>query len=376
MRIGIYNPRVGFAESGGTETFLREMMRRFADRHEVTCYTGEGKLLEEIRTMNVRVEQLPLVRKEDAWNERMSSMTPLLPAEIESLTMYRSARKLGVFTQMAEDVDVLSTHYYLDNLLVSRHVPIPTLFRFPGIKGPSIRWNLMKRYARPDLYLSNSKSTAERLWEWLEVETAGVVYAGVDTERFNPEVSPAFDAGEDVAILYVGRLDEGKGLKELVDAHAALADRTTMYLVGGGTLEDQLRERAKQQGTAGAVEFVGRVPNEEIPGYYTAADVFCLPSHHESFGIVNIEAMACGVPVVTTRIDAIKEYATDEENAILVDIGDSDALQSALERLVDSKQLRERLGGVGQRTAKRFSWDSQAEKLECYYERIVTSDFD
>ncbi|MFB6077360.1 MAG: glycosyltransferase family 4 protein [Halarchaeum sp.] len=368
MRIGIYSPRAGFSRAGGTETFLREMMKRLHDEHELVLYCGAGDLLDEVRELDVDVRQIALWAKESRRNALVADNTPVLPAEVESLSMYWHARRRDVFDRMADEVDVLSTHYYLDNLLASRAAPVPSVFHFPGIEDRSVRWRAMSRFATTASYLANSESTADRVREWLNLDIDGVVYPGVDLTQFRPDIEPAFE-DERVAVLYVGRLDDGKGLFDLLEAQARLGTRTRLYLVGDGTLEGDLRRRADELGIEDDVRFVGAVDHEDVARYYTAADIFCLPSYHESFGMVNVEAMACGTPVVSTRIDAIEEYLDDGENGALVDPGDVAALTDALERLAESPELRDRLAANALDAASEFDWDVQADRLARCYER-------
>ncbi|MFC6795411.1 hypothetical protein ACFQFH_15185 [Halobaculum halobium] len=99
------------------------------------------------------------------------------------------------------------------------------VFRFPGIKQPSVRWKAMARLGHPNAYLANSRATASRVKKWLDIQVQDVVYPGVDLTMFSPSADPVFDE-ELVAVLYVGRLDEGKGLFELLNAQARLGDRT------------------------------------------------------------------------------------------------------------------------------------------------------
>ncbi|MFC6795410.1 glycosyltransferase family 4 protein [Halobaculum halobium] len=135
-------------------------------------------------------------------------------------------------------------------------------------------------------------------------------------------------------------------------------------------MADDLQAAVRDLDIEDNVVFTGAVDHGEVAHYYTAADVFCLPSHHESFGMVNIEAMACGTPVVSTRIDAIEEYLVDGKNGLLVPPGDVDGLAAALRRLADDASLRERLGRNARETASQFSWDAQTARLEEIYERL------
>jgi glycosyltransferase involved in cell wall biosynthesis len=344
-------------------------MKRSQSDYKITLYCGEGDLLNEVRALNIDIKQIPLYTKESSSNQFITDNTPFFPAEIESISMYWYARRQKIFDRMIEEVDVLSTHYYLDNLLVSRTVSIPTLFRFPGIQHASIRWKTMAKFATPDIYLSNSEATTDRLYHWLNLEVDGTVRAGVDLTQFTPGVEQAFNCDE-VAILFVGRLDDGKGLYDLLEAYAGLNDQARLYLVGGGTLEDDLRTEANSLGISNNVEFVGPVPHGEIHHYYAAADIFCLPSYHEGFPVVNMEALASGCALISTQLDAVEEQVEDGENALLVDPGDVDALNNALDHLVNNQEFRSDLATNGVKRAQAFGWEKQTKRMQYFYEQI------
>lgn len=365
-KIAIFNARVGVAKTGGTEAFLRESMKRLCDDHTITCYTGQGEILPEVERMDVEVVQVPYLAKEGRTNDFLSSYTPLLSAEIESLSMFYNAKREGLLDEMERRNDVVSTHYYLDNILLSRWLEIPVLFRSPGIKNPNWRWKLMAKVANHDRLLANSGSTAKRLDDWLGLEIDGIVYAGVDTNQFSGDSTPEFTT-ENTSILYVGRLDDGKGLPDLLKAHAEVSD-TELYIVGDGRLADELKELSDRLGTRDRVQFVGAVPHEDIDGYYAAADIFCLPSYHESLGMVNLEAMATGTAVISTRIDAIQEYLTHEENGLLIEPGDVDALVNSLKRLTEDDDFREEIARAGRATAEEYTWEEQARRLAAHYD--------
>lgn len=370
MKIGIYNPRVAIARAGGTETFLREMIKRLQDKHEITLYCGAGQPLDEVRSLSVDRVRIPFTEKETRLNRTLSSLTPMLPAEVESLTMYANAQRRGILNAINNRVDVLSTHYYLDSLLISRAVSVPTLFRFPGIKQPSVRWKAMQKFSDTDTYVANSEATAHRLRRWLDLNVDGTVYAGVDLDQFTPD-GPAMFEDDTASILFVGRIDEGKGLRDLIEAQSRLGDVTRLYLVGQGTIESELRWLVQQYDIENVVQFLGAVPHSEIQEYYTAADIFCLPSYHEGFPVVNMEAMASGCAVVSTQIDSIREQITNGENGLLVEPGDIDGLTTALRRVATDTDLRTRLAEAGLRTAPKFSWASQAAEMEAMYERTA-----
>jgi glycosyltransferase involved in cell wall biosynthesis len=367
MNLGIFSLGTGYKEASGMGSFLIEMIRRLSERHNIHLITsGSGQLRTEIENLDIRVKSVFTIRKSTPLS-RCATRLRLKPAEVETISAL--PRLCSIKRYAERELDVLTTHYYLDNMILSNIINIPVVFRFAGIKQPSVRWTSMARVGTPRMYLANSEATADRLRRWLDLDVDGVVYPGVDISRFRPDADPAFKCPQ-VSILYVGRLDEGKGLYDLLEAQSRLTEDTHLLLVGSGTLEDDLRDRANELGITDIVTFVGAVPHDKIHQYYAAADIFCLPSHHESFGMVNIEAMACGCPVVSTHIDAIEEYLTDEKNGLLVNPGDQSGLTAAIARLAADRDLREGLGSAATETASRFDWKTQANQFEMYLSNV------
>jgi glycosyltransferase involved in cell wall biosynthesis len=186
--------------------------------------------------------------------------------------------------------------------------------------------------AKVDRYVSVSDLTRRRFAEWAGVpEAAGSVLPnGVDFGRFSPGPPAAALAvrlgvvGKRV-ILTLGRLDERertKGVNEVLDALPAVAEQVAniVYVVAGdGSDRRRLERRATAPGLKDRVIFLGLVDEAEKPDLYRLADVFALPSRGEGFGIVLLEAMACGTPVVASRLDAGREALLDGALGILVD---------------------------------------------------------
>jgi phosphatidylinositol alpha-mannosyltransferase len=202
-----------------------------------------------------------------------------------------------------------------------------------------------------------------------------IVPNGVDLARFRRGVDPLPQfAGAIPNLLFVGRFDPRKGLPELMLACAALRDEGLdfrLILVGDGRLRRSL-ERAARRFPPGRVVFEGQVEHERLPRYYASADVFCTPARgSESFGLVLLEAMAQGVPIVATDIPGYRSVVTHEGEALLVPPRDPGALARALGSLLRDPARRERLGAAGLRTAARYGWDSIAERLEAIYLEVV-----
>jgi glycosyltransferase involved in cell wall biosynthesis len=174
-------------------------------------------------------------------------------------------------------------------------------------------------------------------------------------------------------VLGAGRLVYYKGFEYLVRAMRRV--RGTLVLVGEGPLAGRLREVAVEEGVAGRVRFAGEVPR--LVPFYHAADVLALPSvaRSEAFGLVQLEAMAAGVPVVNTRLESGVPFVSPHgETGLTVPPADPEALAAALGALLDDAPLRRRLGAAGrERVRSRFSLERMAaETLALYREAAAT----
>jgi phosphatidylinositol alpha-mannosyltransferase len=196
-----------------------------------------------------------------------------------------------------------------------------------------------------------------------------VLANGVDLDRFRPRM-PRGEEGVPT-ILFVGRLDPRKGLPDLIDACARLDVPFRLVVVGDGPLRARM-ERKAHRALDGRVEFVGRVEQDELPGYYAASDVFCTPARSgESFGLVLLEAMATGIPIVATSLPGYRTVLTPEREGILVEPRDPDTMAFGLRRLLLDPRLRAKMGAHGVETARRYGWDGIVERLEQVYASLL-----
>src|SRR3989442_6187752 len=203
-----------------------------------------------------------------------------------------------------------------------------------------------------------------------------VIPCGVDTDLFTPGDAAAARAalGVDAGplLLYVGRIAPIKGLETLLDAVGCLRGAGTparLAVIGGeadepaGGHEADVRRRAAALGLGDAVTFVGSQPQERLRDWYVAADVTVSPSYYESFGMVALEAMACGSPVVASRVGGLQSTVRDGATGLLVAEGDPCALAETITRVLGDGALRWRLGREGQRWAAQHRWPCVAEAI-------------
>lgn len=168
-------------------------------------------------------------------------------------------------------------------------------------------------------------------------------------------------------ILFVGQFIVRKGIGTLFDAFELVAARNeavSLVLVGQGALEGEMQERRACSLAPERIFIQNHVPQQELPKYYALADVFCLPSLYDTFGVVIDEAMSCGLPVVTTtRVGAVADLVRDGVNGRVVAPGDAAGLSEALAQILDDDALRERMGICARERMASWSVDTAAEAL-------------
>ncbi len=247
--------------------------------------------------------------------------------------------------------------------------------------------------AAADRLVANTRDEARELVDLYGADPARVVVVppGVDLELFTPKARGGrpgarrrlgLPADGDV-LLFVGRIQPLKAPDVLVRAAAELvaADperrrRLTVVVLGGpsGTGLERprgLQELATALGVADVVRFAPPVSRAELADWYRAADLVAVPSHSESFGLVAVEAQACGTPVVAARVGGLPTVVADGATGVLVDGHDPQVWAKELGALLDDPLHRRRLGAAAAVAARRFGWDATVDALLDVYTRAI-----
>jgi len=212
-----------------------------------------------------------------------------------------------------------------------------------------------------------------------------VVPPGVDLTMFQPtdrdEARMQIGYGPGRIVLFVGRLERLKGVDVAIRALALLRDRQhddVRLLIlgedshdGSDSEKERLKAFASRVGVHDRVDFLGSVAHHELPFFYSAADVCVMPSYSESFGLVALEAQACGRPVVGADVAGLRSVVRDEVSGYLLDGHDPAAYAERIGRLLDNPDLAQQMGRRGRLLAQRFSWTRTADSLQQLFEGVM-----
>jgi len=386
VRLLMLNPFY-YPYSGGTEKHLFEACRRLAKKHDVTVLTSmlpHTKREEEIE--GVRILRTPAAVL--TWLPHpLPPPVPLYPLPWPD------------FVREVNDADVVHIHnrfvYSLFELFAIKKIlkkklaltlhnakpqgiDLPTDFvggLYEDVYGRKIMANC-------DAIAGVSKNTLDITVPPDLLMPKQVVYNGVDVDWFNPKNSGGTVLRDLVGVegkkivLTVCRLVEQKGLDYLLESiplvDKQMNGKAHFVLVGRGPLLSHLQKKARSLGVEGKISFLAeRFSEKDLAALYAACDCFVLPSLWEPFGIVVVEAMATGKPVVGTDIGGIPEIIAHGKNGFLVQPRDARALAERIAFVLENPKAAKKMGAEGRKIAvKNFTWDETAKSYEQFYAKF------
>lgn len=297
-----------------------------------------------------------------AANGSVAPLAPDLPCALRTIRALRD-----------EDFDVLHLHEplapgpTLTSLLFTDR-PVVATFHRAGASAaysmlkPAVRW-ATRRIALRCAVSEDARATAQHALGG----AYELVFNGIEVERYAKAVPwPT----EGPTIFFIGRHEQRKGLAVLLEAMASMPGDVRLWVGGDGPQTAELKAAARQA----RVEWLGRIDDDEKASRLKAADVYCAPSlHGESFGVVLLEAMAAGAPIVASDLPGYRNVARPEEHALLVRPGDATALAHALRRALTDRRLTAKLVAAGDGRAAEFAMDALAERYVGLYEQAVAT---
>ncbi|TRZ52662.1 MAG: glycosyltransferase family 1 protein [Dehalococcoidia bacterium] len=286
-----------------------------------------------------------------------------------------------------ENFDIIHLHEPLMPMLcttvlrLSQTTNIGTFHAFAGRPSYSFAKPLAMRFLKKWFRKLDGKiAVSKPAMEFANKHLPGdytIIPNGVDLAHFSPDVPPIdeFCDGK-LNILFTGRLEKRKGANYLLKAYQRVKEEipdSRLIIVGPGTrLRNKYEKHVKRHGLKDVV-FIGYASYDDLPRYYKTADIFCAPATgRESFGIVLLEAMAIGKPIVASNIEGYASLLTHGAEGLLVPPKDKEALAQALISLMTDESLRQQMGARGILKAKEYDWKYLTQRILDYYISILS----
>ena len=391
-------------ETGGMNVYVLELSRALAKKgHLVDMYTRRQSLHQaEVIQVAPRLRVIHLT----AGLERhlpKKQLINYIPEFTQNYLKFIRSEKITY--------DLFHAYYYLSGLIALRileetHISLPLIMSFhtlalmknlvarnPDEKAGSLRIAAEQQLTREaDRIISPSESD-RRYLEYLydtPLEKIAVIPPGVDTAIFKPIAKDTARRRIGASlkhkiITFVGRIEPLKGIDVLMYAMTILLKRrpemvACLWIVGGDVSQPQMLwsrqlkhlEKLRQTlGISTIVKFVGQRPQVELPDYYNAADIVVMPSHYESFGMAALEAMACGVPVITTNVSGVAGLMDEGSQSLITTVNHPLLLATQMEKLLTDTKFHQHISQQLLAQADKWDWEYVAVRIEKLYRNEI-----
>lgn len=400
---------LGGKDTGGMNVYVRE----------VTRYLGRRGIHVDVFTRS-QDEHVPHVLHDLGYGNRVVHIPagPEYPLPKKELASYLPQFADGIDSFAREKgirYDLIHSHYWMSGIAARQlkerwNVPIVHMFHTLGLMKNRVAQSEAEMegeyriqgerqvldFADRIIAATLAEESQLQFLYRANKEKIGIIPPGVDISHFYPisqdeAKSVVGIPAKDPMLLFVGRIEPLKGIDTLIRAIAhmrrtGVTDQYPHYLaiIGGDPGVDasamnsemaRLQALCAEMGLQDMVIFLGKRSQSSLPYYYSAADVLIMPSYYESFGMVALEAMACGTPVVASQVGGLAFLIQDGITGFVVPGGDHLALSDRLTQLLSQPDLRRRLGEQAAAYAQEYSWENITSRiLELYHEVLQTSE--
>jgi D-inositol-3-phosphate glycosyltransferase len=391
---------LGGKDTGGMNVYVRDLTRQLGKMGvQVDVFTRSQDehvphILHDLGYGN-RVIHIPAGPEVPLPKEELSGYLPQFVQGVQAFAVNKGIR-----------YDVIHSHYWMSGisaLQLKQDWQIPVVHMFHTLGVMKQRVARKDEEAEGDYRIQGERRVikyADRLiaatqaelaqLQWLyqaDARKIVIIPPGVDIGRFYP--IPSDDAKEFIGVqpcervlLFVGRIEPLKGLDTLIRAIAIMRELgvvVCLSVIGGdpagspenlGSEMARLQALREQYGLENTVIFLGKRSQDTLPYYYSAADAVVVPSHYESFGMVALEAMACGKPVVASQVGGLAYLVQDGETGYTVPVDDPEALAERLAAITNDADLRACLGRQAAEFAREYRWEVIAERIIKLFEEV------
>ncbi len=396
---------LGGKDTGGMNVYVRELTRQL----------GRMGVHVDVFTRS-QDEHVPHILHDLGYGNRVVHVPagPEVPLPKQELASYLPEFVAGIQSFAAEkhiDYDLIHSHYWLSGLAGQAlkeawGKPLIHMYHTLGVMKNRVartKAEMEGEYriaGERQVLLAADRIVAATLAEQAQLQflyqaderKIVIIPPGVDTCHFYPippdEAREAIGMpGSSCLILFVGRIEPLKGIETLIRAMASMKQEGALRhcpqglaIIGGDPQASpkmmnaemaRLQALCKELGLEDMILFLGKRGQDTLPYYYSAAEVLVMPSHYESFGMVALEAMACGTPVVASQVGGLAFLVQDGITGFVVPNDDPEALGESLTRLIEDPELRRKMGAQAAAYAQDYAWDRIAARIQALYAEVL-----
>jgi D-inositol-3-phosphate glycosyltransferase len=380
----------GTGDTGGMSIYIRELTRALAKLgHKVDIFTRvQDPVTPEIIDLDLNTRQIHIQAGEPADLDKLLiySHVPDFACKVES---FRKQNNLNY--------DLIFAHYWLSGIAAQYlHVwwQVPQVLMFHtlgamknaigiGEDESDLRIEAEGHMAAEcDRVIATTEREKQFLNHYYNVSSSkiSVIPCGVNLDLFRPMDKSysrkSLGIGEGKIILFVGRIERLKGINQIIKALPYLAERKPRLIIVGedGNRQGEmssLKSLAVNQGVADCVSFSGLIDYQKLPMYYSAADVCVLPSYYESFGLVPLEALACGTPVVATNVGDLQNIIIQGETGYVIPENTSQMLSSKIKLILEDSNPTFNNPDIIRNSVHKFGWQNIAISIEREFDKLI-----
>jgi glycosyltransferase involved in cell wall biosynthesis len=414
MRVLFLNyeyPPLGGGAANATSYILREFSKIPDLEVDLVTSSEADKFSLEKISSNIKIHKLPIGKNEK--NLHFQSKKDIL---VYAWKAYFYSKKLAAKNKYDLTHSFFSVPCGFLSLLLKRKYGLPYIVSLRGadVPGYSDRFPLIYIFLTPliryiwkkaDQVISNSQGLKELALKTNAGQVIGIIYNGIDIEQFRPSherlnTEHGTDNTEQGAggmehgtqstehgtesikhvigqsglkILCISRLTRRKGINYLIEAIGKMVEKypnLSLQIVGEGDAKEELEKQAQGANLSPKIEFMGGIAHEKTPEIYNSADVFVLPSLNEGMSNTMLEALASGLPIITTDTGGSKELVQDGENGFIVKMKDSADIAEKIEKLMVAPELAQIMGEASRRRALEMSWTNVAKSYYGLYKTV------
>jgi glycosyltransferase involved in cell wall biosynthesis len=368
---------------GGGGVVTAQLVEQLARRHDVTVLTSRAfDLPEESVENGARIVRVPVFGRTRKAAGSLPSLLSYVPMAI------RRGRAL----MREKRFDVINTHFVVPTGpvgdVLARHAGIPNILSVHGgdlydpskLMSPHRHWILRRLIRgllkRADYVVGQSSNTNANVGRFYTQEVEPILIPlGIERPTFRPVSRADFDLEEgDILLVTVGRLVARKALEQLIEITAGLAkERVRLLVIGTGPEEPALKAKAAASGAGDRVCFLGALSDQEKFDVLGLADLYVSSSQHEGFGLVFLEGMAAGLPVVCYDHGGQTDFLVDGETGYLVALNDKEKLAARIRELVVDRVLRQKISEINRLRVERYFIETMAAAYEALFDAALAA---